>query len=228
MASDFVDNDLLRPAPAEPAAGKAAGDALLYERLKRRVEDDESRASDELERIRKRSEEVERQRQALRALRGKQADFDRSYRELSERVKRHIVLLKGEEEQASRAATVCHETRHRFESLAEELDRIDPESWTEASLETDLTQALAQVESARAVFRKGGRPRRGARVATRRGTGTAGRRRLDRNGDGPPPVCRLAEDRLRAGPADGRGPHGPAGRLPLGDEDHGGRRDSVT
>lgn len=155
MASDFVDNDLLRPAPAEPAAGKAAGDALLYERLKRRVEDDESRASDELERIRKRSEEVERQRQALRALRGKQADFDRSYRELSERVKRHIVLLKGEEEQASRAATVCHETRHRFESLAEELDRIDPESWTEASLETDLTQALAQVESARAVFRKG-------------------------------------------------------------------------
>lgn len=154
MATDFVDNDLLKPAPAPDAQTRGA-DATLYERLKRRVEDDESRASDEIDRIRKRSEDIERQRQVLRALRGKQADFDRSYRETTERLKRHLVLLKGEEEQASRAATVCHETRHRFESLQEELSRIDPESWSEATHESDLTQALAQIEAARAVFRKG-------------------------------------------------------------------------
>ena len=155
MASDFVDSDLLRPLPPTDAAARTTEGGSTHERIKRRVEDDESRASDELERIRKRTEELERQRQALRALRGKQAEFDRSHRELLERLKRHVVLLKGEEEQASRAATVCHETRHRFEALQEELAHIDPESWSEASLEADLTQALAQIEAARAVFRKG-------------------------------------------------------------------------
>ncbi len=154
MATDFVDDDLLRPmlAPDSTAHPPTAG---RYERTKRRVEEEESRASDELERIRKRSEEIERQRQTLRALKGRQADFDRSFRELGDRLKRHVVLLKDEEEQASRAATVCHEIRMRFESLQEELDRIDPESWDEATHESELTQALAQIEAARAVYRKG-------------------------------------------------------------------------
>ncbi len=155
MPNDFIDGDFLKPTPNEPPQRTSAGGATLYERLRRRVEDDESRSSDELERIRKRSEEVERQRQALRSLRGKQTEFDRSYRELTERLKRHIVLLRTEEEQASRAATVCHETRHRFESLTGELERIDPNSWSEETLDNDLTQALAQIESANAVFRKG-------------------------------------------------------------------------
>ena len=157
MPNDFIDGDFLKPTPNEqpqrPVSG--GGGATLYERLRNRVEDDESRTSDELERIRKRSEEVERQRQALRSLRGKQTEFDRTYRELTERLKRHIVLLRTEEEQASRAATVCHETRHRFEGLAAELERIDPNSWSEETLDNDLTQALAQIESANAVFRKG-------------------------------------------------------------------------
>jgi hypothetical protein len=153
MATDFVDDDLLRPAPTNPAASAHPGGA--YERVRRRVEEDESRASDEIERIRKRSEEIERQRQALRLLRNRQLEFDRTQRELTEGLKRNIVLLKEEEQQASRAATVCHEIRLRFETLQEELDRIEPDAWKDATHEQELTQALAQLEAARAVFRKG-------------------------------------------------------------------------
>ena len=154
MATDFVDDDLLRPV-STPAPTPRAPETSPYERTKHRVEEEDSRASDELDRIRKRSEEIERQRQILRTLKGKQAEFDRSSHDLRERLKRHVVLLKDEEEQASRAATVCHEIRHRFNSLQDELDRIDPDSWSDATHESDITQALAQIEAARAVFRKG-------------------------------------------------------------------------
>ncbi len=153
MATDFVDDDLLRPAPPHPTAYGHPGGA--YERVRRRIEEDESRSSDEIDRIRKRSEEIERQRQVLRALRNRQIEFDRTHRELTEGLKRNIVLLREEEEQAARAATVCHEIRLRFETLQDEIDRIDPDAWDDATHEQELTQALAQVEAARAVFRKG-------------------------------------------------------------------------
>lgn len=156
MATDFVDDDLLRPpAPPHSRPPIPVAEGGGYDRTKHRLEEQESQASDELDRIRKRSEEIERQRQTLRALRGKQGEFDRSHRDLGERLQRHVVLLKNEEEQAARAATVCHEVRKRFETLQEELDRIDPDAWSDATHEADLTQALAQIEAARAVFRKG-------------------------------------------------------------------------
>ncbi len=173
MPTDFIDNDLLKPGPqSAPGAHDAASTPSQYERRKRLVEESESRAADELDRMRKRSEEIERRRQLLRALRTRHAEFDRSHKELSEGLKRHAVLLKDEEEQASRAATLCHETRRRFETLLDELERIDADAWTDESHESDLTQALAQIEAARAVFRKGvdrvaalgWRPERGQRA----------------------------------------------------------------
>lgn len=153
MTTDFIDDDLLNPGSANPSAvGRPGG---TYQRMRRKVDEEESHASVEIERIRKRSEEIERQRQALRTLRNRQLDFDRGLRELGEGLKRHIVLLKEEEQQASRTATICHETRLRFENLQEELQRIDPDSWSDSAHEQELTQALAQLEAARTVFRKG-------------------------------------------------------------------------
>ncbi len=155
MPPDFVDNDLLNPTPSPASRLETPASSSPYERRKRQVEEGESRAADELDRIRKRSEEIEHRRQALRALRTRHAEFDRSHKDLTEGLKRHAVLLKDEEEQASRSATLCHETRRRFETLLDELERIDADAWTDETHESDLTQALAQIEAARAVFRKG-------------------------------------------------------------------------
>jgi len=160
MAKDFFDADLVErnaAAPATPAAGGARGadgDRSFFERQKRELPEQVGQASDEIERLRLRQEELERRKQALVEQRRRIEAYERGRRELLEKLGRSAVMVVREGEQAARMAALCSETGAHFQKLHQELEAIAPERWPEAEYDRELTQALAQIEAAGVEYRR--------------------------------------------------------------------------
>lgn len=142
------------PAPPVPPATEPDPAVSYYASCTRSLPEDLSAKSDEIQRLRMRQETLEKQKQALDVLRRKLDAFAGGRRDLLEKLGRSIVLLSREETRAARMATLCAESRKHFEHLRHELEAQVPDEWSEADFDAALTQALAQVESARQVYRR--------------------------------------------------------------------------
>ena len=139
--------------PAAEASGPGAQESY-YATRKRELPESLSVKQDEIERLRLRQEMLEKQKQALAGLRRKLDAFEEGRRDLQEKLGRSAVLLSREEARASRMATLCAESRLRFEQLKADIATQNPENWSEEGFEPALTQALAQIEAARQVYRR--------------------------------------------------------------------------
>lgn len=172
MRKSFFDDDLSKTAPAEllngdependgggdaperSGAESPERDASYYRRQRQALPEEVATRSDEIQRLRQRQEDLERQKKALVDLRRRLDEYEEGRRDLLNRLGRGIVLLRKEEEQASRMATVCSESRGLFERLKNDVQSIQSDRWNEAEFEGELTEALARIESARQAYRK--------------------------------------------------------------------------
>lgn len=153
MAREFFDDDLIDSGTVQSTPPSSYGDKepvapSVHSQKRQELPDQVSQATDELERLKQRQENLERRKQDLIDQRRRIEAFEKNRREMREKLGRSAVLVVREGGQASRMAALCEETGALFSRLHQEMDLFAPEKWTEEEYDTRLTEALAQIESA--------------------------------------------------------------------------------
>jgi hypothetical protein len=165
MGTDFFDDDLAqvdssraqddrekKAAAEKPAAEAPAGRLARHkEELAARVSD----SSNELERLRRRQEELGRQKAGLETAARKQEEYERGKRDIIEKLDRSLVLIEKEEVQATQMVELLSTMRQRFKETLAELRNIDEERWPQDGVAEELNKAEAIVEDAKEVYKKG-------------------------------------------------------------------------
>lgn len=105
-------------------------------------------AVQQIERLRMRQEELEREKDELQQLTQRQGHYERAKREVIEKLTKSQVLLEREEVQASRMVELLSVTRSRFREVLSGLNGIDEESWPAEKFQLELGKAMVQVDSA--------------------------------------------------------------------------------
>ena len=175
--TDFFDDDLVKqrdaakriklggPDEAIATVGSGGSDEIpvrpvsdfnLTRMAKHKQEVDEqvSQAAQELDRLRKRQDDLEREKKELEELRRRQEEYDRGKREMIERFGQSLVTLERDELQAERAAELLGATRKRFKTMLAEIQAINDEIWPEDQIREELGKALTLIEDARMEYNK--------------------------------------------------------------------------
>lgn len=171
--TDFFDDDLVkRPngrssfshtretgsvGPYNDSVGNPVSDLNLTRMAKQREDRNIqlSSVAHDLEQLRRRQSDLERERQLLESLTRKQDDYERGKAEVLDRLNQSVIALEKQEARAVRQVEVFSSTRQRFLALLKELEGIDDSAWTEQNLREELSRAVAVIESARQEYTKG-------------------------------------------------------------------------
>ncbi len=143
--------------PSREPEAERAGSEVARGRLDRHRSDLSHQvggAAGEIERLRLKQAELEREKQELQQLARKQDEYERGKREMLEKLARSVVLLDKEREQAVRVAALLAETRERFSEQLTSLERIREEEWADGSFAEELESGLAEVEAAKTMYKK--------------------------------------------------------------------------
>ncbi len=111
-------------------------------------------AMQELERLRARQENLEKEKRELEEVRRKQEEYERGKREMIERLNQSLLTLEKDELQASRLAELLGATRNRFKTLLADVQGLSDETWPEEQFRDELNKALTVVEDARMEYNK--------------------------------------------------------------------------
>jgi chromosome segregation ATPase len=176
--TDFFDDDLIRPRDSakrvklgpvdesnertgeSPASGDApprpVSDFNLTRMARHRKEVDAQSAiaAQELERLRKRQEQLEQERRELEDLRRRQDEYERGKREITELLKRSLVALERKEVDAQRMVELLSTTRARFKELLSDIEGLQEEGWPEDRIRDELAKSLGILEQARMEYNK--------------------------------------------------------------------------
>jgi hypothetical protein len=178
MGTDFFDDDLVRERESalkiklDGESGGAPRDGHIpssrdlpnrpisdltlthLARHKQEVNEQMVDKAQELDRLRARQEELERERRLLEEMRQKQEAFDTGRRELKERLNESLVRMEKERLQADRFAQLLDETRRLFRERLDEVLALKEEDWDDANLLDELNRALVLLEDVRSVYNK--------------------------------------------------------------------------
>jgi chromosome segregation ATPase len=155
MPTDFMDDDLLQEEemkPTRPAVAIQGAQRLASER--ERTVERSANASEELERLRLRQDELEQEKAKLQELTRKQESYETSKRELSEGLNSSIVWMEKQQIQADRLSELLGSTRQRCNSMLNEIHTLQEESWEPESFGEDLSRALALLDNIRMEYNK--------------------------------------------------------------------------
>jgi hypothetical protein len=111
-------------------------------------------AMQELERLRTRQENLEKEKRDLEEIRRKQEEYERGRREMVERLNQSLLTLEKDELQASRLAELLGATRKRFKALLTDIQGLNDEAWPEEQFRDELNKALTVIEDARMEYNK--------------------------------------------------------------------------
>ena len=182
--TDFYDDDLSRQRtsrirsdePAVPveeggsvnSAPRAVADLNLTRMARHRKDVDEqaTQAFQELEKLRKRQDQLENEKRNLEELRRRHDDYDRGKREIIDHLQRSLVVMERQEAEAQRLVELFNATRGRFKDLLSAVEGLNEESWPEDQIRDELNRALGLIEEARLEYNKAM-----ARVEAARGIG---------------------------------------------------------
>ncbi|MCO5043860.1 MAG: hypothetical protein M9963_11810 [Kiritimatiellae bacterium] len=175
--TDFFDDDLVRQRdtaqrikmgpgdePAESASSlldadlpaRAVSDFNLTRMARHRKEVDtqSALAAQELDRLRKRQEQLEAEKRELEDLRKRQDDYERGKREMTEHFKRSLVTLERKEVDAQRMVELLGATRLRFKEQLSVIESLQEEGWHEGEIRDELGRSLSVLEQARMEYNK--------------------------------------------------------------------------
>ena len=161
MGTDFFDDDLRAESgeagDEREVDTRTSDEADMEARLVKQKEELSSKvagAVNEIERLRMRQEQLEKEKNKLEELSRKQEDYENGKADMIDRLDRSLVLIEKEEEQAAEMVELLGETRKRFRQGLGELRNIDEGSWVKQKFEEELNRALALVEDCRMVYKK--------------------------------------------------------------------------
>lgn len=171
--TDFFDDDLIQkraagrsqagsPAASTVIAGsdelpaKAVSDLNLTRIGRYRDEAGAQVANtvQELETLRRRQEELEREKRLLEDLTRQQDDYENGRRDLHDRLTQAAAMLEKHELHASRLVELYATNRTRFREMLDELRGINEESWDDASYREEMSRALASMDEMRKEYGK--------------------------------------------------------------------------
>ncbi|MBU1693928.1 MAG: hypothetical protein KKC51_08175 [Verrucomicrobia bacterium] len=175
--TDFFDDDLIKQresakriklGPAdEPAVplGEPASDEVPVRpitdfnltrmaRFKQDMGERSAQASQDIERLHQRQEEIEREKHDTDDLRRKTEEYERGKRDMVERFGQCLVTLEKEELRAEKLSELLASIRKRFKMMMGELQELNEEGWPEDSYRDELTRALSILENARQEYNK--------------------------------------------------------------------------
>ena len=143
-------------AAAEGVPVKSVSDFAITRMSKHKQELDAkvAGAMDELEKLRKRQEDLDQQRKDLEDLRKRQGDYQRGKQEMTDRLNQSLITLEKEEIQANRLAELLSATRKRFKAMLGDIQGIDEETWPENSFRDELHKAATIVDEVRIEYNK--------------------------------------------------------------------------
>lgn len=118
------------------------------------VESQVAASAQELDRLRMRQEELERERRELEALRKKQEDYERGRKEILNRLQQSLISMEKEQLKSERMVELLQETRRSFKSMVAEIEGIREDRWSDDSVADELGQALVVVEECRMQYNK--------------------------------------------------------------------------
>lgn len=178
MGTDFFDEDLVRERKAalkiklDGASGGALRDGVIPSsrdlpnrpvsdltltplgRHKQEVTEQMVDKTQELDRLRARQEELERERRTLEEMRKKQEAFDLGRRELKDRLNESLVRMENDQLQAERWTQLLDETRRLFRVRLDEVVALSEENWHDENLLDELNKALVLLENVRSDYNK--------------------------------------------------------------------------
>jgi len=163
MSTDFFDDDLKNR--AEGPEGVDEGEVSTVQpvlgatlnkmaRKKEAMSSQAASAIQEIERLRLRQEELEREKSALEELTRKQDQYARDKMDIVEKLDRSILAMEREESQAARMVELLSESRARFKNTIEEIRMINEESWGDHNYNEELNRAMIVIENARMDYKK--------------------------------------------------------------------------
>jgi hypothetical protein len=141
--TDFEDTDYTTPRPAAPTP--AAGRAPSHEELSGQLTSTEQ----QLAKLRETQEQLERTRTALEEMRRRRGEFSHGRAEMLQALTRGVGLLNHGEFEARRSAEQMAKTLASLREALAHVERLNEQSWTEATWERELTHALTTIENAR-------------------------------------------------------------------------------
>ncbi len=176
--TDFFDDDLVRKREAASRIKMGAGDEPVetlgegggsddvpvrsisdlnltrMARHKQQTTEQAASALQEIERLKKRQEQLEAEKRDLEELRRKHDDFDRGKREMTDHLKRSLVTLERQEVETGRMVELLGATRKRFKGMLASIEEIKEEAWAEEEIRDQLNRSLGIIEDTRMEFSK--------------------------------------------------------------------------
>lgn len=178
MGTDFFDEDLVRERESalkiklDGESGGAPRDGFIpssrdlpnrpvsdltlthLARHKQEVTEQMVDKTQELDRLRARQEELEKERRTLEDMRKKQEAFDTGRRELKNRLSESLVRMEKDQLQADRLTQLLDETRRVFRARLDEVTELNEEQWADENLLDELNKGLALLENVRSDYNK--------------------------------------------------------------------------
>jgi hypothetical protein len=164
MGTDFFDDDLLQPSlkphgmPEQRAnsPGRSSSEASVGKMAQQKEEmsNQVAAAVQEIEHLRMKQEDLEREKNKLQELGRKQEEYERDKKDVIEKIDRGIITAEKEEVEATRMVELLSETRVKFKNMLAELRNINEDSWVDENFEAELNRASAMVENARMDYKK--------------------------------------------------------------------------
>jgi len=176
--TDFFDDDLVRqresakrikmgpgdepveslgdPASSSDVPGRPVSDFNLTRiaRHRKEVDNQAATATQELERLRKRQEQLEGEKRNLEDLQRKHDEYHRGKREMIDHLRRSLAGLERKEVEAQRLTELLTATRQNFRELLAEIEGLQEESWAEDQVRDELNRSLGLIETARMEYNK--------------------------------------------------------------------------
>ena len=170
--TDFFDDDLVRRREKGAASGSdvvsrsATGrddiparpvTDLNLTRMAKRKEELSAQAStamNEIERLRRRQEELEREKQSLGDMVRRQDEYERGKREMIDSLEQSITIFEKHEVQAARLTELYAGTRQRFKELLQEIQTIDDGQWADEGIREELNKAVVLIDDARKEYHR--------------------------------------------------------------------------
>lgn len=123
-------------------------------RHRKEVDTQSAMAAQELDRLRKRQEQLEQEKRDLEELRKRQDEYERGKREIVDQIKRSLVNLERKEVDAQRMVELLGATRGRFKEVLAAVEALKEEGWPEDRIREELNKSLGVVEQARLEYNK--------------------------------------------------------------------------
>jgi len=156
--TDFFDDDLKTDTPVEMSvkpqreANADSGTDNQLTRLTRHRDHVEGQVAStvrDIERLRQRQEDLEREKRELEALRRRQDDYEASKRKMLHQLRHSLLALEKEEVRAGQLTNLYGSTRVSFRDMMAEIERINETTWSEEELQDELERAQLVVDSIR-------------------------------------------------------------------------------